>query len=211
MLQHQIRVQDQLATFVTAARDWLRQTPKGRVAQILNRTALLSLSTALMGAQMAPVQALVNSEAIKLAAVDAVPLPRPTGSKLPSGVYLFGESAQRQQIGKAYMVFEVKDKVVTGAVYWPQSSFDCFEGRFSQEQLSLRVTETYSREVYTHAIAVAPDTSILASNNLKTTPVELGLTGMHRIATGRSRLDRRTPATALTADEARILKACQAQ
>lgn len=208
----------QFGMFVTAACD--------RAAQMLNLTALLSLSLTLAGVQMTPaaqasaaqapakVNAKVNAkinanaEAIKLAAVDAVPLLRPTGSQLPNGVYVFGESAQRHERGKAYMVFEVKDKAVTGAVYWPQSSFDCFEGRFHQEQLALRVTETYSRQIYTHAVAIAPDTSVLASNRLDATPAEFGLEGMHRIATTTPRtVGPKT--TALTHNETRILRSCQ--
>ncbi|NJM56569.1 MAG: hypothetical protein HC857_02765 [Synechococcales cyanobacterium RU_4_20] len=191
----------QFGMFVTAACD--------RAARMLNLTALLSLSLTLAGVQMtSAAQAPANVEAIKLAAVDAVPLLRPTGSQLPNGVYVFGESAQRHERGKAYMVFEVKDKAVTGAVYWPQSSFDCFEGRFHQEQLALRVTETYSRQIYTHAVAIAPDTSVLATNRLDATPVELGLEGMHRIATTVSRT-LGPKSTALTRNETRILRSCQ--
>ncbi len=183
MVQHNIK------TFVTAACH--------RAARTLNVTALLSLGLAVTGAQIAPAHALTDFEAIKIAAVDAVPLPRPSGPRLSNGVYLYGESVEREQLGQAYMVFQVEGDHVTGAVYWPQSSFNCFDGRFNQQQLALRVTETYSEEVYTHAIALAPETSIVASNDLTATPVEMGLEGMHAIED-------------VTENDERMLAACQA-
>lgn len=182
MVQHNIK------TFVTAACH--------RAARTLNVTALLSLGLVISGTQVASARVLMDFEAIKIAAVDAVPLPRPSGPRLSNGVYLYGESVDRDQSGRAYMVFQVEGNDVTGAVYWPQSSFNCFDGRFNQQQLALRVTETYSEEVYTHAIALAPETSLVASNSLTAAPVEMGLEGMHAIED-------------LTENDERILAACQ--
>lgn len=115
----------------------------------------------------------------KLAAVEAVPLLRATSAPLRDGTYLFGESSLAHQIDKAYMVFQVEGKKVSGAVYWPQSSYDCFEGRFNQGRLALRVKAAYSGEVYERSLAVVPDASagVVASDGAIAAP---GLEGMHR-------------------------------
>jgi major membrane immunogen (membrane-anchored lipoprotein) len=47
---------------------------------------------------------------------------------LADGTYLYGESTQADQVGKAYVVFTQKNGRVIGAIYHPQSEFSCFSG-----------------------------------------------------------------------------------
>ena len=131
---------------------------------------------------------------LKLAAVDAVPLLRPSGARLQDGTYLFGESSLPSQVGRAYMVFEVEGQKVSGAVYWPHSSYDCFEGRFNQNRLALRVKAAYSGETYQHNVAIAAQPTVVASGVAVAEP---GLEGMHRLET-------------LTENDRNILASCQA-
>ncbi|MDM7325582.1 MAG: hypothetical protein P3X23_000485 [Thermosynechococcus sp. Uc] len=67
---------------------------------------------------------------------------------LANGLYLFGESPQPQQVGHSYIVFEVKDRNVYGALYLPNSSFDCFRGTVGDRQLQVTVFPTYEEETY---------------------------------------------------------------
>lgn len=131
---------------------------------------------------------------LKLTAADAVPLLRPNGNKLQDGLYLFGESPLRDQKNQAYLVFQVEGHRVSGAVYWYRSSHDCFEGRFSQDRLALRVKAAYSGEIYQRDLAIAPQPSVLAA---KGAVIETGLEGMYRL-------------DSLTENDRRILAACQA-
>ena len=55
----------------------------------------------------------------------------------PEGIYLYGQSPKPEQIGQEYIVFQVQQGQVVGAVYLPQSEFNCFQGKLDATQLSL--------------------------------------------------------------------------
>ncbi|MEH2363484.1 hypothetical protein [Nostoc sp.] len=44
------------------------------------------------------------------------------------GVYLYGQSPKPNQIGQGYIIFQKQQAKVTGALYMPQSEFNCFQG-----------------------------------------------------------------------------------
>ncbi|HIK23642.1 MAG TPA: hypothetical protein IGQ16_08275 [Thermosynechococcus sp. M3746_W2019_013] len=67
---------------------------------------------------------------------------------LANGLYLFGESPQPQRVGRSYIVFTVQDRKVYGALYLPNSSFDCFRGTVGDRQLQVTVLPTYEEEPY---------------------------------------------------------------
>jgi len=113
---------------------------------------------------------------------------------LSDGVYLYGESPQANQIGAGYMVFNIHQSQIVGALYMPYSSFDCFHGQFQHNQLAMTVVDTYEHTSYPFAVALQPDTSV-ASTNGAIAP--LGLEGFHRIAT-------------VSDNDRRILATCQA-
>jgi hypothetical protein len=118
--------------------------------------------------------------AIQLAMVNAVPLPRASGRQLKDGLHFFGESRERDQLGKMYMVFEVEGDKVVGALFAPRSSYSCFEGRFSNNQLALRIDDPYGDEVYLQEIALE-STAIIASSNINSVPMQMGLEGMYAL------------------------------
>lgn len=77
--------------------------------------------------------------------------PKPTqvaqakpANQLSDGVYLYGESSQPEQIGKEYMVFEVRRGRVIGAVYMPSSEFNCFYGTLQSQKLDLIVANPFA-------------------------------------------------------------------
>ena len=70
-------------------------------------------------------------------------------TSFPDGVYLYGQSSTPEQIGQEYIVFQVQQKQVVGAVYLPQSEFNCFQGELNSTQLSL--TMIYPDELTTMA------------------------------------------------------------
>ncbi|MCL1470257.1 hypothetical protein [Argonema antarcticum] len=64
---------------------------------------------------------------------------RTTGSvkQISDGIYLYGQSAQPEQIGQEYIVFEVRGDRAIGALYMPRSEFSCFQGTLRARQLNV--------------------------------------------------------------------------
>jgi hypothetical protein len=116
-------------------------------------------------------------------------------STLPTGTYLYGESQAPDQIGSAYMVFEVEDSQVTGAFYMPQSSFDCFQGRFQGDRLNLTVVDSYSQTPHDYSIAIQADSYVASANGSVGVPVQLN--GYHNI-------------TEVSDNDQRMLETCKA-
>lgn len=132
------------------------------------------LSSLVAGASL--VVGTVAVEVMPANAAPAKPSAQPTS--LPDGVYLYGQSAKPDEIGQGYFVFESKQGQVVGALYYPQSSFDCAKGSFKNEQLALSVTNSY--DGITNPFEIALDrNSTVASNGEPV--VDLGLQGFHKL------------------------------
>ncbi|MBU6228138.1 MAG: hypothetical protein KGQ93_00370 [Cyanobacteria bacterium REEB459] len=95
------------------------------------------------------------------------PQPRlvtPSGAVFPApGRYLFGQAPQANQLGQGYMVVESTGDRLYGALYFPSSSFDCFQGQIRGNQLALTITDSYNQQTYPYSVAVATDTTVAAS------------------------------------------------
>ncbi len=86
-----------------------------------------------------------------------------TNNQLPNGTYLYGSSPQSDEIGQEYMVFQVHQGEVKGALYMPHSEFSCFTGNFEGNQMRMSVIHPYdgTRNDYSVALQVP---STVASN-----------------------------------------------
>jgi hypothetical protein len=73
---------------------------------------------------------------------------------IADGVYVYGQSAQRDQVGLTYFVFEVKRGSLTGAIYAPRSSFDCAYGQVKAGELALNIVDSYEKKSYPFEIAL---------------------------------------------------------
>ena len=113
---------------------------------------------------------------------------------LANGIYLYGESQAPEQIGSAYMVFEVNNAQVVGAFYLPHSSFDCFRGSFQDDRLALTVVDSYNQMAHDYSIAVQSD-GYIASSDSVAVPVQLN--GYHNISE-------------VSENDRRMLETCQA-
>ncbi|MDB9315937.1 hypothetical protein PN462_22685 [Spirulina sp. CS-785/01] len=105
--------------------------------------------------------------------------PKTLSTNLPDGTYLYGESPEAGQIGAFYLVFTVEDNNVIGAFYQPRSSFDCFVGTPQEGQLALTVTDSYTQEQYTHAIAIENAALIASTETVNAN--NFSLEGLHRL------------------------------
>ncbi|NDJ18294.1 hypothetical protein [Myxacorys almedinensis] len=119
-----------------------------------------------------------------------------TAATLPNGVYLYGQSAQPEQLGKAYFVFEVKQGKLIGALYMPRSSFDCTYGAVQPDKVALTVVNSYEKSENPYAIALERNASVASLNNPALLPT--GLEGFHQISN-------------LSNTDRRILKVCKAE
>jgi hypothetical protein len=115
---------------------------------------------------------------------------------LEDGVYLYGQSPQPEQLGQAYMVFQVIQGQLIGGFYTPRSSFDCFSGTVEGNQLALNIVDSYSQEVHDYSIAYS-NTSTVAASTLQGVNQSVSLEGFHPIET-------------LSQTDNHILKTCQA-
>lgn len=126
--------------------------------------------------------------------------------KLPEvdGVYLYGQSSEPEQIGEEYMVFEVRQGKVTGALYLPYSEFSCFQGTMESGKLALMVatgpTDSYSDPVAgqnPQRVATANDSSRIGNGyNSMAYPYSVALQNYYQL-------------TPLSASAQQILKNCQ--
>lgn len=96
----------------------------------------------------------------------------------PNGLFLYGQSLQPNEIGQEYLVFEVQQNQVKGAVYLPYSEFSCFEGTVTSQGMNLSITDPYSETAYPVTISLQQE-AIAASVAVPSTMV--GLEGYHQL------------------------------
>lgn len=116
---------------------------------------------------------------------------------LREGTYFYGESPNRDQIGKEYLVFEVRDGKVVGAAYLPASEFSCFHGTVNASRLNLTVLDPYEETANSQSIALKTSSQVATSGRNLPTGDVVGLEGYHRISS-------------INNNDQRILNACKA-
>jgi hypothetical protein len=119
-----------------------------------------------------------------------------TAAKQPlqDGTYLYGQSSKAEQVGMAYLVFEVNRNKVVGAFYMPQSSFDCFHGNLKNNELALTIVNSYERTSYPYEVALKTEAASASEVN---PTVPTGLEGYQ-------------PLNRLSDNDQRILSTCRA-
>lgn len=155
---------------------------------LLVAAGLLSAIASQATAQTVETSSLANSTTTQIAQASV------ESSSLPNGVYLYGQATEPEQIGSAYMVFEVNQEQVVGAFYMPYSSFDCFRGEIQADRLALNVVDSYEQTVNPYSVALESNGSVASTGE---TIAPVGLEGFHRLAT-------------LSDNDRRILATCQA-
>ncbi|MBG1241641.1 hypothetical protein [Nostoc sp. NZL] len=77
------------------------------------------------------------------------------------GVYLYGQSPKSNQLGQGYIIFQKQQNKVTGALYMPQSEFNCFQGTLNPSGELAMTVNTSSNEA-----SSAQSNQVAASNRL---------------------------------------------
>jgi hypothetical protein len=93
---------------------------------------------------------------VALLSSPATLLASPARAPLADGIYLYGQSSKPEQIGSEYLIFQVREGKMAGAIFLPRSEFSCFTGRVTPQQLDLSIVDPYDREAYRHSIALKP-------------------------------------------------------
>ncbi|MEB3160036.1 MAG: hypothetical protein VKL20_01105 [Synechocystis sp.] len=105
----------------------------------------------------------------------ARPLPP---SRLPDGIYFYGQSPQPDVIGQEYFIFQVQGDQVKGALFMPRSEFYCTTGTLSSQKLALLVEDPYGEEPPSPlTIALVPRSPVAQGNQT----VEMTLEGYQEI------------------------------
>ncbi|MEB3293271.1 MAG: hypothetical protein VKJ24_08915, partial [Synechococcales bacterium] len=160
-------------------------SPISPIARWVTHYTSLALAVALGGGIVAPAIAEVTPTAD---VIPATPVERPaptsqnsatTAPTLPDGTYLYGESEQPNQIGRAYFVFEVQQGKVLGALYMPSSSFDCTYGNFQADRMALKVINSYERTIYPYEIGLTRSSQVASTGS---SALPLGLEGFKPIS-----------------------------
>lgn len=76
-----------------------------------------------------------------------------SASEQASGTFLYGETPQPNQMSKAYVVFQRQKGKVVGAIYAPNSEFECFTG--SQKNNTLDVKSVSAPEPQIEAAKIS--------------------------------------------------------
>ncbi|MEB3884164.1 hypothetical protein [Lyngbya sp. CCY1209] len=139
--------------------------------------AVLILSLCWFGGSLGgSVRAQTIPESASVPADDRAETPTP---RFRDGVYLYGQSPEPEQLGQAYMVFEVRRENFVGAFYMPRSSFDCFTGRSRGNHLALTIVDSYSQEP--HAYSVNYDRASILAARQGGADLQVGLEGFYPI------------------------------
>jgi hypothetical protein len=84
----------------------------------------------------------------------------PKESALADGVYLYGQSQQAEKIGSEYLVFQIHQGKIRGAIYYPQSEFNCFTGAIAAHQIKLSIRDPADNRSYPYNIALVSSAAI---------------------------------------------------
>ena len=139
--------------------------------------------------------------ALSIPADADVPAPqaKPASSSphsLADGTYLYGQAETAEQVGSAYMVFEVKQGKLLGAFYMPRSSFDCFYGSVEADRMALTVVDSYAQSPHPYDVALKSDEPIAMAGSEAIVP-PVTLEGFHQLGS-------------LSSNDQRILSTCKA-
>lgn len=149
---------------------------------VLGAAAILSLLMLGIAAQAAAARSLTSAVERSGMPLSAAILESDADPTVASGAYLFGESPEPGEIGKEYMVFEVKDGQMIGGFYSPSSNFSCFTGHIENDVMSLVVEDANLQSTSTISVQLYLSNEIAANSELLL-PFEsaLGLQGTYRI------------------------------
>ncbi|WP_373526539.1 hypothetical protein [Nostoc sp.] len=115
------------------------------------------------------------------------------------GIYLYGQSPKANQIGQAYIIFEKQQSKATGALYMPQSEFNCFQGTLDQSgELAMTVNGSSNQASSNQSNQVATSSRLpnFSEDQSSNYAYSVALQDFHRL-------------NSITASDRRLLQMCK--
>jgi hypothetical protein len=81
------------------------------------------------------------------------------------GIYLFGETPERDQLNAAYMIVKVTGEQTIGAFYMPSSAFDCFYGQLEDSRMAMNIVSSYDAVTYPYSQPLGPSPTLVAGSH----------------------------------------------
>ncbi|MFN6517959.1 MAG: hypothetical protein RMY29_026215 [Nostoc sp. CreGUA01] len=115
------------------------------------------------------------------------------------GIYLYGQSPKANQIGQAYIIFQKQRDRVTGALYMPQSEFNCFRGtldRSGELAMTVSASSTQASANESNQVATSNRLPKVGEDELETYAYSVALQDFHWL-------------NSISASDRRILQTCK--
>ncbi|MEH2273989.1 MAG: hypothetical protein V7K40_04045 [Nostoc sp.] len=115
------------------------------------------------------------------------------------GIYLYGQSPKPNQVGQGYIIFEKQQGKVTGALYMPDSEFNCFQGTLNQSgELAMTVNGSSNEASSTQSNQVAASSRLpqVSEDEFSNYPYSVALQDFYQL-------------NSITANDRRTLQMCK--
>jgi hypothetical protein len=115
------------------------------------------------------------------------------------GIYLYGQSPKANELGQGYIIFQKQQGKVTGALYMPQSEFNCFQGTINPSgELAMTVNSSSNEANSNQSNQVATSNKLpnVSENEYNSYDYSVALQDFHRL-------------NSITASDRRTLQMCQ--
>ncbi|MEH2405771.1 MAG: hypothetical protein V7K18_03185 [Nostoc sp.] len=115
------------------------------------------------------------------------------------GIYLYGQSPKPNQLGQGYIIFEKQQGKVTGALYMPDSEYNCFQGTLNQSgELAMTVNGSSNEASSTQSNQVAASSRLpqVSEDEFSNYPYSVALQDFYQL-------------NSITASDRRTLQMCK--
>ncbi|MCC5607491.1 hypothetical protein LC612_11990 [Nostoc sp. CHAB 5834] len=101
------------------------------------------------------------------------------------GIYLYGQSPKSNQLGQGYIIFQKQQDKVTGALFMPQSEFNCFQGTLNPSgELAMTVNSSSNQASSAQSNQVAASNRLpqVSEDELSSYPYSLALQDFYHLS-----------------------------
>ncbi|MEA5605644.1 hypothetical protein [Nostoc sp. UHCC 0252] len=115
------------------------------------------------------------------------------------GVYLYGQSPKSNQLGQGYIIFQKRQDKIIGALYMPQSEFNCFQGTLNKSgELAMTVNSSSNEASTPQSNQVAANTTLprVSEDDFSSYPYSVALQDFYQL-------------NSITASDRRTLQMCK--
>lgn len=103
-------------------------------------------------------------------------------TRIPNGIYLFGQASEPNQAGRGYFVFESNQGKIVGAIYMPKSSFNCAYGEATGQILSLTIIDSFDKSENRYDISLKRTRSVATNGAIQNSVLgDVQLEGYQRL------------------------------